>query len=224
MSSLDPLMRVGRQLAETIRQADKLADVAGETRRSLEAVHLDPTETLLRSYPHELSGGMRQRVMIALALAVKPKLLVADEPTTALDAAIRRSILELLTELRLSQGLGLLLVSHDIGAIAAATDHLVVMYAGHSVESGSTEEILAAPAHPYTGALLASLPERSRPGSPLPVIPGQVPEMGQLPPGCPFAPRCARADDVCVHGAVPQTAWTASRVVACRHAHQEVPA
>ncbi|MDR2565074.1 MAG: ABC transporter ATP-binding protein [Bifidobacteriaceae bacterium] len=197
LSSLDPLRQVRREMAETIRHHDRRANVAAQTAKLLEAVHLEPSQELLCSYPHELSGGMRQRVMIALALATRPKLLIADEPTTALDASIRRSVLDLLTELRRDVGLGLLLVSHDIGAIAAATGQVVVMYAGVAVECGPTAEVLAAPAHPYTRALLASLPERTAPGRPLPVIEGQPPEPTWLTSGCRFAPRCPVATASC---------------------------
>lgn len=170
MSSLSPVRRVRAQLAETIHCADRSMDVQAETRRLLASVHLPPAKQLLDSYPHELSGGMRQRVMIALALAVKPRLLVADEPTTALDASVRASILDLFTELRREQGLAVVMVSHDIAAIAASTDRTVVMYAGRSVESGATAEVISQPKHPYTVALLAAMPERTPPGQPLPVV------------------------------------------------------
>jgi peptide/nickel transport system ATP-binding protein len=160
MSSLSPLRRIRAQLAETIRHAGRAEDVDAEVAALLGSVHLAPTKELLRSYPHELSGGMRQRVMIALALAVGPRLLVADEPTTALDVVVRGSILELLGELRRERELALVLVSHDLAAIAAATERIVVMHAGESVEAGRTRDVLAAPRHPYTRALLAALPRR----------------------------------------------------------------
>jgi ABC-type dipeptide/oligopeptide/nickel transport system ATPase component len=178
MSSLSPLRRVRGQLAETIRRADRGADVDSEVAALLESVHLPPTEELLRSYPHELSGGMRQRVMIALALAVKPRLLIADEPTTALDVVVRGGILELFGELRRERDLALVIVSHDIGAIASATDKIAVMYAGQSVETGRTREVLANPRHPYTRALLAAMPQRSPAGEPLPVVAVPPPRPG----------------------------------------------
>jgi oligopeptide/dipeptide ABC transporter ATP-binding protein len=214
MSSLDPLMRVRAQLVEAIRRRQGATDVDAEVRSSLEAMQLEPTSQLLRSYPHELSGGMRQRVMIALALATRPRLLVADEPTTALDASNRRSVLDLLANLRRSQGLGLLLISHDIGAISAATDDVVVMYGGRSVESGPTGAVLAAPAHPYTRALLGALPERSEPGALLPVISGQPPEAGTVPSGCPFRARCPDTRAACA-AAAPSRPCGPGRTVAC---------
>jgi oligopeptide/dipeptide ABC transporter ATP-binding protein len=221
LSSLDPLQRVRRQLAETIRHYDRQADVEAETIRLVKAVHLDPSPQLFRSYPHELSGGMRQRVMIALALATYPKLLVADEPTTALDASIRHSILNLLGELRRKKGLGLLLVSHDIGAIATATDQIVVMYGGVSVERGPTAEVLTAPAHPYTQALLDSLPERTDPGQPLPIIAGQPPEPTDIISGCRFAPRCPLSTASCLDAPPELRRLAARRWVACHEPQSE---
>jgi len=197
MSSLSPLRRVRGQLAETIRRVDPAGDVDAEVQALLESVHLPPSKELLHSYPHELSGGMRQRVMIALALAVKPRLLVADEPTTALDVAVRRSILELLHELRTDRNLALVMISHDIGAIASSTEKIVVMYGGRSVESGPTQEVLADPHHPYTKALLAAMPHRTPAGEPLPVVPGQPPRPEDVSAGCAFADRCPSAMDAC---------------------------
>lgn len=197
LSSLSPVRRVRGQLIETIRRADPGADADREARLLLAAVHLDPTEQLLASFPHELSGGMRQRVMIALALAVKPRLLIADEPTTALDAAIRRSVLELFGELRRERGLALVMVSHDIAAIGASTDRIVVMYAGRSVESGTTAQVISSPKHPYTEALLGAMPDRGVPGTPLPAVVGQPPQPDEIGAGCAFAPRCPKAWDDC---------------------------
>jgi oligopeptide/dipeptide ABC transporter ATP-binding protein len=197
MSSLDPLQRIRHQLGEAIVVADRQADVVRETARLVESVRLEPTRELLESRPHELSGGMRQRVMIALALAARPRILIADEPTTALDAAVRKGILKLLTELRREQNLALLMVSHDITAITAATHSMIVMYAGRSVEAGPTAGLVARPRHPYTVALLSARPERTPPGHRLPVISGQPPLPGKIGPGCPFAPRCSFARTVC---------------------------
>jgi peptide/nickel transport system ATP-binding protein len=214
MSSLDPLQRVGRQFRGTIKSFDPRADVAAETARVLESVRLDPSERLLRAYPHELSGGMRQRVMIGLALVTRPALLVADEPTTALDAAIRGEILALLTRLRRRDGLALLLVSHDLAAVEAATDATVVLYAGRTVEAGPTRELVSAPGHPYTRALLDSRPERTPPGQPLPAIGGQPAQPGASP-GCAFAPRCPVAAAACAV-TVPATVQVGPRHgVAC---------
>ncbi|GHF59619.1 oligopeptide/dipeptide ABC transporter ATP-binding protein [Amycolatopsis bartoniae] len=217
MSSLDPLMSIGHQLGETVRA---LGGPTGGDRRAavrglLEAVQLTPDDRLLRAYPHELSGGMRQRVMIALALAGNPRILVADEPTTALDAAIRREILALLSSLRHSRGLGLLLVSHDLGSISATTDTTVVMYAGRTVEAGPTSEIFEQPAHPYTEALLAALPERTPPGTRIPAIGGRPPLPGEVRAGCAFAARCPVAEPACHTIEPPTVSVSTTRTAAC---------
>jgi oligopeptide/dipeptide ABC transporter ATP-binding protein len=220
MSSLSPLRRVRSQLAETIRRVEPAGNVDAEVTALLESVHLPPNKELLNSYPHELSGGMRQRVMIALALAVKPRLLVADEPTTALDVAVRRSILELLHELRTDRNLALVMISHDIGAIAAATDKIAVMYGGRSVETGRTHDVLADPRHPYTEALLAAMPHRTPAGEPLPVVPGQPPRPRDANVGCAFADRCPAAMDACRIEIPAPVALAADRQVACLLADQ----
>ena len=215
MSSLSPLRTVRSQLAETVRRVDRAGDVDGEVGALLESVHLPATREVLKSYPHELSGGMRQRVMIALALAVRPRLLIADEPTTALDAAVRSSILELLRELRRDRNLALVMVSHDIGAIGSSTDKIVVMYAGRSVETGRTREVLADPRHPYTEALLAAMPQRTAPGQPLPVVPGQAPHPEDAPAGCAFADRCPSVMDACRTQTPAFVPLRGGRAVAC---------
>jgi ABC-type glutathione transport system ATPase component len=170
LSSLDPIMTIGRQLKETIRHADGGQDWHDEAEHLLRLVHLDPARRIFRAYPHELSGGMRQRVVIALALAARPTILVADEPTTALDASVRSGILTLLNELRRDRGLALMLVSHDLAAIRTATDHVVVMRRGRSVESGPTTTVISSPRHPYTRSLLLARPELGTPGRPIPVV------------------------------------------------------
>jgi oligopeptide/dipeptide ABC transporter ATP-binding protein len=215
MSSLSPLRRVRSQLAETIRRTDRTSGVDAEVRALLESVHLPASKEVLNSYPHELSGGMRQRVMIALALAVRPRLLVADEPTTALDAAVRSSILELFRELRRDRNLALVMVSHDIGAIGSSTDKIVVMYAGRSVETGQTREVLAGPRHPYTEALLAAMPDRTAPGEPLPVVPGHAPRPEDASVGCAFADRCPSAMDACRTQIPAFVPLPGGRAVAC---------
>ncbi|MER6523759.1 ABC transporter ATP-binding protein [Streptomyces sp. NPDC001508] len=161
MSSLDPLQRIGSQVREALQLARRTRATDDDVRQALEAVRLTPTEVLLRSRPHELSGGMRQRVMIALALASEPRLLLADEPTTALDASVRSSVLNLFTELRFERRLGLVIISHDINSIASATDRVVVMNEGRVVETGRTAEVLENPRHPYTQTLVSALPERT---------------------------------------------------------------
>lgn len=215
MSSLDPLMAIGKQLRETIRFGPKRANERSEIERLLTEVQLEPTSRLLHSHPHELSGGMRQRVMIALALAGDPKMIVADEPTTALDAAVRHEILDLLATLRRERGLGLLLISHDMSTISAATDTTVVMYGGRTIESGPTSMVVGDPKHPYTRALLDALPERSTPGSRLPAIGGQPPLPGEITSGCSFAPRCPIVVDECRTTRPPLAQIGANRSVAC---------
>jgi len=223
MSSLSPLRRVRGQLAETIRRVDRAVDLDDQIAGLLESVHLPVTKEVLDSYPHELSGGMRQRVMIALALAVKPRLLIADEPTTALDVAIRGEILELFGELRRERKLALVMVSHDISAIAAATDRIVVMYAGQSVESGPTGSVLPDPGHPYTEALLAAIPQRTPPGLPLPVVSGQPPRPEEITIGCAFAPRCPKVKDACRNQTPAPVVVARGGQVSCLLAHRPDP-
>jgi ABC-type dipeptide/oligopeptide/nickel transport system ATPase component len=170
LSSLDPIMTVGRQLKETVKYAGHADDWRGESERLLRLVRLKPGPRIFRAYPHELSGGMRQRVVIALALAVRPRLLIADEPTTALDAPVRSGILALLNDLRHERGLSLVLVSHDLAAIRFTTDDVLVMHRGRAVESGPTNAVISDPRHPYTRSLLLARPELATPGQPIPVI------------------------------------------------------
>lgn len=216
MSSLDPVMPIGQQLVETIRLGGHRRREAQEARRLLRSVQLDGTDGLMKSYPHQLSGGMRQRVMIALGLARGPRLLVADEPTTALDAAVRRDIYELLSDLRRDRGLAILLISHDLGAISAATESVVVMYAGRSVETGPTSSVVTDPRHPYTKALLDAAPQRSAPGSMLVALPGRAPSPKDETAPCAFAPRCSYADATC-HEVPPARESRGHRSYLCRY-------
>jgi len=223
MSSLNPLVPIGKQLAETVRLRLGASDVAGEVSRALASVQLVQSDRLLASYPHELSGGMRQRVMIALALTCRPDILIADEPTTALDASIRGEILALLGALREEQGLALLLISHDLSAIATATERVVVMYGGTTVEAGSTDDIVTAPRHPYTAALIAAHPDHARPGERIAVIGGHPPAPGEIVAGCGFAPRCRIAVEAC-HAQMPALrplqGAAADHVAACLRADE----
>jgi peptide/nickel transport system ATP-binding protein len=193
MTSLNPVFTIGAQVAEAVRLHRDVTPAAARA-RALELFRLvriaDP-ERRLDEYPHQLSGGMRQRVMIAMALACEPDLLIADEPTTALDVTIQAQILELLADLRRRLGMALLLITHDLGVVAETCDHVAVMYAGKIVEQAPAAELFARPLHPYTIGLLAARPEhRAAPGEPLAAIPGMVPQPRDFPAGCRFHPRC----------------------------------
>ncbi|MFI5040480.1 MAG: dipeptide ABC transporter ATP-binding protein [Acidimicrobiales bacterium] len=199
MTSLNPVFTVGNQIAEAVRlhrggSRRQAWDVAIEM---LDLVGIPDATRRVRDYPHAFSGGMRQRAMIAMALACGPKLLIADEPTTALDVTIQAQVLELMRSLQQRLGMAILFVTHDLGVVADICDRVVVMYAGQVVEQASVTELFARPHHPYSDALLASMPQLGEPGSALPVIPGQVPLPGQVAVGCRFRPRCAHAADVC---------------------------
>ncbi|TLZ43159.1 MAG: ABC transporter ATP-binding protein [Methanobacteriota archaeon] len=163
----------------------------------LKLVRINDPETILELYPHELSGGMRQRIMIAMALSAKPSLLIADEPTSALDITIQAQVLTLMKELMDEVRTSILFISHDLGVIAEMADEVGVLYAGHLVEFGPVEEVYAAPRHPYTKLLLRSVPNRYKTDGPLPALSGSVPSLAQIPPGCPFHPRCPLVRDVC---------------------------
>lgn len=190
-AALTPVFTIGSQIVETLVVHGRAHGRAARLRalELLRAVRMPEPERHFREYPHQLSGGLRQRAMIALALAASPALVIADEPTTALDATVQAEILDLLAALRAEYGLGLLLITHDFGVIAGTADRVAVMYAGRIVEEGSVRDVLGDPRHPYTRALLESIPGGT-PGAPLKAIPGTVPALGQLPPGCAFAPRC----------------------------------
>jgi oligopeptide/dipeptide ABC transporter ATP-binding protein len=198
LASLNPVYPVGDQIGEPLRIHRKMGrrQAREEAVRLLDHVGIPSARRRLDSYPHELSGGMRQRVMIAIAISCRPKILLADEATTALDVTIQDQILALLLELQRENGMAILLVSHDLGVIAQSCDRVTVMYAGHVVEQASTPALFARPRHPYTVALLNALPELAaeRTDGRLVPIRGQPPDLATLPPGCPFAPRCEFAD------------------------------
>ena len=201
MTSLNPAHRIGRQVAEAIRVHD-----AGVSRRDardrafalLERVGIAPAAARARDYPHQLSGGQRQRVMIAMAIANQPDVLIADEPTTALDVTTQAQVLDLLRDLQREMGLALLLITHDFGVVAGIADRVVVMYAGRVVEEGPVDAIFASAAHPYTRALLASVPTVGAARGGLRAIVGAPPNPGEIVAGCAFAPRCPLAEDRCV--------------------------
>jgi oligopeptide/dipeptide ABC transporter ATP-binding protein len=199
MASLNPVLTVGEQIAEVLRQhrgLDRRAAQA-EAIALLKLVEIAAAERRVDSYPHQLSGGMRQRAMIAIALACRPRLLIADEPTTALDATVQAGILDLLRGLRRELGMAVLLITHDLGVVADICERVVVMYAGRMAETGAAEAIFARPAHPYTRALLAAIPRLEGPLGALPAIGGVVPSPADFPAGCRFAPRCGIAVPAC---------------------------
>ncbi|MBO1078818.1 ABC transporter ATP-binding protein [Roseomonas haemaphysalidis] len=198
-SSLNPVHRIGRQIVESLKLHRGLSGDAAreEARRLLDQVGMPDARRRLDAYPHELSGGQNQRVMIAIALAGQPELLVADEPTTALDVTIQAQILQLLSDIRRDTGMALVLISHDLGVIAETCDRVAVMYAGRIVEETRTERLFEAPTHPYAEGLMAALPPLHGPRRPLAAIPGGVPEPWAMPPGCAFAPRCPRRVAAC---------------------------
>ncbi len=192
MTSLNPVFRIGEQIAEGMRLHLGLSDKEAreQTIVMLGLVGIPSPETRYRDYPHQLSGGMRQRVMIAMALACRPQLVIADEPTTALDVTIQAQILELMDRLKAERSMGLILITHDLGVVAERARRTCIMYAGRMVESAETNELFKNPLHPYTEGLLASLPQKSEPGKPLRTIPGYVPSLLEDLPGCGFCDRC----------------------------------
>ena len=199
MSSLNPCYPVGWQIAEALHthHAVPRNKVRERVVELLDQVGIPAPATRLGAFPHQLSGGMNQRVMIAMAISCNPKLLIADEPTTALDVTIQKQILDLLVDLQRQRGMGLVLITHDMGVVAETAHRVQVMYAGQIVEEQATEGLFAAPRHPYTAALLDALPERAHGRSRLPTIPGVVPGIDDRPQGCLFNPRCGYADDIC---------------------------
>jgi oligopeptide/dipeptide ABC transporter ATP-binding protein len=216
LAGLDPVMKVGRQLAEVVRRHDPGADTRERCLELLDLVQMPKPEQVLASYPHQLPGGMRQRAMIAAGIAGRPRLLVADEPTTALDASVQQAILRMLQRLREELGMALVLVSHDLSAIRKATDSVAVMYAGSLVESGPTNALLAAPRHPYSSALIGSDPALVDRGRSLRSLYGDPPQPGAWPEGCRFHPRCRHTVDACRVGPQPPiTVEQDSRTVAC---------
>ena len=206
MTSLNPVMSIGTQIAEVVLLHEHLgqADARAKAVEMLRLVRIPEPEQRAREYPHQLSGGMRQRAMIAMALACHPQVLIADEPTTALDVTIQAQILDLITDLQRALGTAVILITHDLGVVAETAQRVIVMYAGRKVEEAAVEDLFARPLHPYTHGLLASIPrlalmrgENVPAGKRLQEIPGIVPALSDLPQGCAFAPRCAFAEDRC---------------------------
>jgi oligopeptide/dipeptide ABC transporter ATP-binding protein len=221
MSALNPVFTVGEQVAEVLRVHQGLGRAAARERAAglLARVGIPDPGRRLAQYPHELSGGLRQRIMIAAALACRPKLLIADEPTTALDVTIQAQILALLADLQREFGMATMLITHDLGVVAQVVRRVVVMYAGKVVEQGPVEAVFERPSHPYTAALMRSIPALAEGVSRLPAIPGTVPAPGSWPPGCRFAPRCVHAMPACEAGVPPLHAVAPGHRAACiRHA------
>ena len=222
MTSLNPFMRISKQLMEVTRL--HLGHSKGEARehaiRMLDLVGIPDAETRIESYPHEFSGGMRQRVMIAMALSCQPELLIADEPTTALDVTIQAQILELIKRLKGETGASVILVTHDLGVVAGMTDHIIVMYAGKVFERAPTSELFEQPGNPYTRGLLRSVPDPVAEQGKLYQIPGQPPDLARLPSGCPFAPRCERAQEICRREFPPFVQLTSEHYSLCHFADE----
>lgn len=218
MLALDPVYTIGDQIAETVVRHKGVSHADGRKRalEMLEAVRIPSAKRRLDAYPHEMSGGMRQRAMIALALSCDPKVLLADEPTTALDATVQIQILLLLRELQREMGMAVIFVTHDIGVAVEISDHIAVMYAGRIVETGTLQEVVGAPAHPYTRGLLSSTVIGATRGVRLGTIPGAPPRLDQLPKGCSFAPRCPLAERACEEADIPEFALAPGRSSRCR--------
>ncbi len=227
MTSLNPVFTVGDQIVETIRAHERMGPRAARARAidMLGRVGIAAPDRRMDDYPHQLSGGMRQRVMIAMALSCSPRLLLADEPTTALDVTIQAQILDLLRDLQRELGMAVVIITHNMGVIAEFAERVLVMYAGRIAEEGPVEQIFDAPRHPYTVGLLASTPDIAQESARLRTIPGGLPNLAAPPPGCRFAPRCERAIEACTAGRPPLVAVGPAHQAACIRAEAvKVPA
>lgn len=217
MTAFDPVFTIGHQIVETIRAHRRMSKVQAtrEAAAFLARVEIKTPELILNSYPHQLSGGMLQRAMIAMALSCRPQILFADEPTTALDVTIQAQILSLIKDLQAEFGMGLIMVTHDLGVVAETVDRVMVMYGGRVMETAPVQDIFDTPAHPYTQALLQSMPGRTPGKQRLIEIPGASPNPSNPPSGCPFQPRCRQADSRCVAESPPFVTLSKSRAAAC---------
>ncbi|MCS4265502.1 MULTISPECIES: ABC transporter ATP-binding protein [Serratia] len=220
MSALNPTRKIGRQMCEVIRLHQRLSARAARDKaiQLLQEMQIADAERVMERYPFELSGGMRQRVLIAMAFSCEPELIIADEPTTALDVTVQRQVLRLLQQKARASGTAVLFITHDMAVVSQLCDRVYVMYAGHVIESGTTERVIEHPSHPYSIGLLLAAPERAEPRSLLRAIPGTVPNLSALPPGCAFSNRCSHADGQCQQTPplMPLAAEPAQRV-ACWH-------
>jgi peptide/nickel transport system ATP-binding protein len=226
MTALNPVHTIGRQLGEALELYEPRADRAGRRKRAaelLEQVGIPAPAQRLNEYPHQLSGGMRQRVMIAMAIAGNPQLLIADEPSTALDVTVQAQILELLRRLQHEHGMAMLFITHDLGVVAELCNDVLVMYAGRVAEHAPVDKLFADPRHPYTRGLIASVPLPDTPSkSVLPAIEGVVPALRDLPPGCRFSNRCRFVKDLCRSAVPPVEQCSPEHDVAC-HRWRELP-
>lgn len=222
MTALNPFMRVSKQLMEVTQQhlGHSKRQARAHAIRMIEHVGIPDATERIDSYPHEFSGGMRQRVMIAMALSCEPDLLIADEPTTALDVTIQAQILELIKRLKAETGASVILITHDLGVVAGMTDHVIVMYAGKIFERAPTAELFERPGNPYTEGLLRSVPDPTDEQGQLYQIPGQPPDLARLPSGCPFAPRCERAQEICSREFPPFVQLTSEHYSLCHFANE----
>src|SRR5882724_9764835 len=222
MTSLNPFMKISKQLMEMtqLHLGYNSSRAYEHAIKMLETVGIPDARSRADNYAHEFSGGMRQRVMIAMALSCEPQLLIADEPTTALDVTIQAQILELIKEIKQQTGTSVILITHDLGVVAGMTDHLIVMYAGKVFEQAPTRELFAVPANPYTKGLLRSVPDPLVEQGALYQIPGLPPDVAHLPPGCPFAPRCERAEQICREEYPPFVEVTADHHSLCHFARE----
>ncbi|NDL56382.1 ATP-binding cassette domain-containing protein [Phytoactinopolyspora sp. XMNu-373] len=224
LSALNPVFPVGWQIAEMFRihQGTSRSDARKRAIELMDRVHIPAASSRARDYPHQFSGGMRQRIMIATAIALDPAVLIADEPTTALDVTVQAQIMKLLRELQQDSGMGLILITHDLGVVADVADRIAVMYTGRIVEHASVDQIYQAPAHPYTRGLLASIPRVDLKGRELAAIRGLPPNLMNIPPGCAFHPRCSSAEELCHRTRPALTEVRPGRSSACHFASEVV--
>lgn len=220
MSSLNPVFTIGQQFAGVLRlrKKEKTQQLLNQAQESMSAVALARPHELLKQYPHELSGGMQQRVLIAMALACQSKLLIADEPTTALDVSVQLQILELLSQIQQHTGMSVLMISHDLGVVTNICDRIIVMYAGTVVESAPVSVIIRNPAHPYTSGLINAVPDFAPRGAALGTLSGEVPNLLAPPTGCRFHPRCSQATEICTKERPESVHLGTQHLVACHHA------
>ena len=220
LSALNPVFTVGAQIAEMFRvhRGTSKKDAMARAAELMDRVRIPNARARVKDYPHQFSGGMRQRVMMAMALALDPSVLIADEPTTALDVTVQAQIMDLLMDLQKETGMGVVLITHDLGVVGEVADRIAVMYAGRIIETGTVYEVFGDPAHPYTVGLMNSVPRVDQRGQRLEPITGSPPNLANIPSGCPFHPRCPRAEDVCTVERPPLRVVADSRRSACHFA------